>query len=57
MCSSSSVCPSSNSAIETVELARMRERAREMLERIETLPFEQLCPGNAELQKMQQRFR
>ena len=22
-----------------------------------TLPYEQLCPGNAELQKLQQRFR
>ena len=35
----------------------MHEQAETVPEPLTTLPFETLCPGNAELQKLQQRFR
>jgi 2-oxoglutarate ferredoxin oxidoreductase subunit beta len=35
----------------------MHEQSDTVAGPLTTLPYEQLCPGNAELQKMQQRFR
>ena len=35
----------------------MHGQARTVAEPLTTVPFESLCPGNAELQKLQDRFR